>query len=567
VEQSVKSSSVLVTFASVAALLIARQAFGQDHGFTERVSVSTSGTEANGASISVSLSGDGKLAAFESNAKNLVTGDKNSSYDIFVRDRVAGTTELVSVDSAGKQHTGSSLGARITADGRFVAFKSYADGLVAGDTNGQIDVYLRDRTTMTTEIESVDSNGNFSNGRSQGAVISRDGTCVAFTSDATNLVAGDGNGVSDVFLRDRVGGTTERISVDSAGVEGNGSSATAEHVSQGLSADGLLVVFTSNAMNLVASDTNGFMDVFVRDRTTGTTERVSVDSAGGEANGTSEDPAISLDGRCVLFRSNATNLVANDTNQANDLFLHDRTTGTTVRVSVDSTGAEADHHSFIAQFTAEGTRVVFSSNADNLAPGDVNGAEDVFVRDLALGTTELFEIDWIQGLGEGGTWPNSISDDGRIVGFYSSKSTFVPGDTNLLDDAFVHERHLATWSNYGAGFPGTNGIPDLTASAAPVLGTSIQVALANSLGTPTVGLLFVGFAQADVATPRGGHLLVDPAFILPISFSIGGNTFDFDVPNDPSLFDLHLDLQALEADPGAAKGISFSAGLELVLGY
>jgi Tol biopolymer transport system component len=207
-----------------------------------------------------------------------------------------------------------SFGPRFSGDARFVAFSSYVDGLVAGDANGKCDVFVRVLATQTTEIVSVDSHGSTGNGRSQSAVISRGGDWVAFESDATNLVASDGNGVTDVFLRDRGLGTTERVSVDSAGNEGDGPSAIATS-GQGISADGRFVAIVSDATNLVANDTNGCTDVFVRDRTTGTTDRVSVDSAGGEANGFCSDAALSLDGRYVAFLSAASNLVASDANQ------------------------------------------------------------------------------------------------------------------------------------------------------------------------------------------------------------------------------------------------------------
>src|SRR5262249_40403418 len=160
----------------------------------------------------------------------------------------------------------------------------------------------------------------------------------------------------------------------------------------------------------------------------------------------------------------------------------------------DSSGAESDGISEMPRFTADGQRVFFTSNADNLVPGDTNQNGDVFVRDLALGTTTLFEVDWIQGLGEGGVGVYALSDDGRVVGFYSARTKLVEGDANHSQDDFVHEMHPASSTNYGAGFAGTHGVPDLTSDAIPVLGTSINVFLANSLGAPTVGLLFVGFA-------------------------------------------------------------------------
>src|SRR5947207_7980736 len=251
----------------------------------------------------------------------------------------AQTTERVSVVSGGTEGNNASLGSALSADGRFVAFDSSATDLVAADTNGVSDVFVHDRQTGTTERVSVASDGAQGNG-SSGLVtfafppaLSADGRFVAFVSFATNLVASDTNGATDVFVHDRQTGTTERVSVASDGTEGNAASAGAT-----LSADGRFVAFHSAATDLVAGDTNGTTDVFVHDRQTGITERVSVASDGTEGNKASSYPALSADGRFVAFDSDATNLVAGDTNGTTDVFVHDRQTGTTERVSVPSGG-------------------------------------------------------------------------------------------------------------------------------------------------------------------------------------------------------------------------------------
>src|SRR5439155_1719694 len=217
---------------------------------------------------------------------------------VIVHDRQTGTTERVSVDSAGTQANGDSTEVALSADGRFVAFISVAPDLVTGDTNGVADVFVHDRQTGTTERVSVDSAGTQANGASTGVALSADGRFVAFTSVAPDLVTGDTNGAADVFVHDRQTGTTERVSVDSAGTQANGAS-----FGGAMSADGRYVAFTSAAPDLVAGDTNGAMDVFVHDRQTGTTERVSVDSAGNQVNGSSFGGALSADGRFVAFTS------------------------------------------------------------------------------------------------------------------------------------------------------------------------------------------------------------------------------------------------------------------------
>ncbi len=229
---------------------------------------------------------------------------------------LAATTERVSVSSAEAEGNYRSNWSSVSADGRYVAFSSLADNLVAGDTNGVVDVFVRDRVTGITDRVSVSGAGEQGNDWSNWPSISADGRYVAFMSTANNLVAGDTNGSWDVFVRDRVSGETERVNVSSAGAEANGPSGYSV-----ISADGRYVAFMSDATNLVPGDTNGRADVFVRDRMAGETQRVSVSSAGVEADGRSDENSISADGRYVAFGSRASNLVPGDTNGTRDIFV------------------------------------------------------------------------------------------------------------------------------------------------------------------------------------------------------------------------------------------------------
>lgn len=247
---------------------------------TERVSVDSSGAQANGLSDHPTISADGRFVAFEgANASNLVPSDTNGVADVFVRDRQLGTTERVSVDSAGGQSNSGSAFAAISADGRFVAFQSVASNLVPGDTNSQIDVFVHDRQTGATTRESVKSDGSQVGTGGGAPAISADGRYVAFMSPDPGFVAGDTNGTWDVFVHDQQTGTTSRASVDSAENGANDIS-----TSPALNADGRFAGFVSAASNLVANDTNGVADVFVHDQQTGVTERVSASSSGGEGN-------------------------------------------------------------------------------------------------------------------------------------------------------------------------------------------------------------------------------------------------------------------------------------------
>src|SRR5438445_704443 len=308
---------------------------------TVRVSVASDGTEGNDVSLGSALSADGRFVAFDSAATDLVAGDTNGVSDVFVHDRQTGTTERVSVASGGAQGNGSSgrigfaFPAALSAVGRFIAIVSFATNLVASDTNGATDVFVHDRQTGTTERGSVASGGTQGNRNSGGffafPALSADGRLVAFQSDATNLVAGDTNGATDVFVHDRQTGTTERVSVASGGSQGDGFSAGPV-----LSADGRLVAFHSTATNLVARDTNGATDVFVHGRQTGTTERVSVASGGTQGNDSSAGPVLSADGGLVAFHSTATNLVSGDANGAYDVFVHELTVSTTTSTTTSS---------------------------------------------------------------------------------------------------------------------------------------------------------------------------------------------------------------------------------------
>jgi Tol biopolymer transport system component len=318
-------------------------------GNTVRVSVDSAGAEGGGPSFHPSISADGRYVAFDSDS-DLVATDSGNYYDIFVHDRDADedgiydeaapvgiSTIRVSVHSDGTEGDQDSTFPSISSDGRYVAFQSQADSLIDGDTNlfPLYDIFVHDLLTGATTLVSVDSNGIQRNGNSTLPSISADGRYVAFMSDASNLVDGDTNGSTDIFVHDRDADgngiydepgkvLTIRVSETSDGVEGNGHS-----YSPSISADGRYVAFESDAYNLVTGDISplmgGFRDIFVHDLQTGTTERVSVvDSTGTQGNNHSYSPSISGDGMHVAFESNANDLVAGDTNPLSDIFVHDR---------------------------------------------------------------------------------------------------------------------------------------------------------------------------------------------------------------------------------------------------
>jgi Tol biopolymer transport system component len=397
--------------------------------------VNTAGVQANRYSFETSVSSDGRFVTFGSTASNLVAGDVNAAADVFLRDRVARTTERVSVRADGVEPTGASFESSVSSDGRFVAFASDASNLVAGDHNGTTDVFVRDRALGRTQRVSVGAGGTEANGISSLCALSANGRFVAFASTAPDLVAGDSNGVRAVFLRDRALGTTERVSVS-----GTGAAANAASGQPFVSADGRFVSFTSGASNLAGADTNGVSDVFLRDRAARTTRRVSVRSGGAQADGASSESSISGNARFVVFQSVASALVPGDANARTDVFVHDRATGATTRVSVSSGGAEANGNSLLGEqlgISADGRVVAFASGAGNLVPDDGNGISDVFVRDRARGTTTRLSVSDAGRAGNGTSWRPTIAPSGRHVAFVSAASNLVASDTNGVQDVFV----------------------------------------------------------------------------------------------------------------------------------
>jgi len=428
------------------------------------VSVASSGALANDASYFSQISDDGRYVAFQSEASNLTPGDFNGQYDIFRRDVQTGATELVSLRQNGAGSASSlGLAPAISGDGRFVAWQSNAGNIVAGDTNGTWDVFVRDMQLGVTERVSVKSNGAQTTLRSDEPEFSADGAFLFFESD-DSLIPGDTNGTKDVYRLERATGQLELVSITQSGVQGNDWS---YHASP--SADGRYVAFSSSATNLVANDFNGVIDMFWKDMQTGELRRVNVTSIGGEANDTSTWPAISgdgmtvafcsraslvpgdtngdwdlfaydvpgqtlerlnvrpngaqatsyvrspvdltHDGRFVIFASLSTTLIAGDTNGFQDIFLRDRDLDVTTRVSLDPAGNELDDDSFVPTMTPDGQFISYTSEASNVVAGDGNGERDIFWAsfDGSIGETYCGPLN-----------PNSTGATGTIAAFGST---------------------------------------------------------------------------------------------------------------------------------------------------
>ena len=512
-------------------LALAASASGQ---VTERASLGAGGTQAGFPAGNPALSADGRYVAFASHASNLVPGDGNNHQDVFVRDRASGTTERVSLGSSGAQSNGDCLGPAISADGRYVAFYSDASDLVPGDANETTDVFVRDRALGTTERVSVGSAGTPGDRSSYDPSISGDGRYVAYASLATNLVPGDTNEAYDVFVRDRLLGTTERVSVGPPGARASDDASWPS-----ISADGRYVAFQSDAPDLVPGDTNAAYYVFVHDRVLGTTERASVSSSGAQGSADSQNPWISADGRSLAFRSHAADLVAGDTNLSGDIFVRDLQLGTTERVSVASGGTQASYPCDYPSISGDGRHVVFMSAAADLVPGDTNGVQDDFLHDRLTGTTERISVT------SSGTQANAtcssvvISGDGRLVAFESSATNLIPGDTNGWVDVFAHDRL---------------GVPSFTTSCDPGQGGVLACPCSNPPSGPGRGCENSSGTGGAVLSAAGGSLVSSDS----LTFATSGQT--------PSTLSLVTQASAaLPAGVAFGQGVRCASGLLLRL--
>jgi Tol biopolymer transport system component len=403
------------------------------------VSIGIMGMAGNAASSGVASNADGSIIAFYSDAADLVPGDDNGFRDVFVRDFNAGTTERISVGPGGVEANDHSHAAgdapAIDGDGNIVVFYSDASNLVPGDDNNSSDIFVYDRTTQTLTRISIAFDGGETDGDSLNPAINASGRYIVYQSFATNVIAEDNNGRSDIFLYDRNTGVTERIC--NQNVEPNGSSFV-----PAISPDGFFVAFATSATNLIPDDTNGLVDVYVCNRHTHEYDRISV-GVGGEGNGISIIPDISASGCFVVYKSEADNLVPDDRNERVDVFVRDRERGITDIISSSIHGGSANDASFPPTISDIGTFVAFGSAATDLLVGDVNHVPSVYVRNRVTGDIRLVDVNDAGQQADAGTpdVATGISGDGTQIGFVSAASNLTPPgvDKNFTTDVFVTE--------------------------------------------------------------------------------------------------------------------------------
>ncbi|MGE3310107.1 MAG: S8 family serine peptidase, partial [Limisphaerales bacterium] len=416
------------------------------------VSHAANGRWGTGRSFQPSISEDGRWVAFVSAATNLVAGDDEGFLDVFLRDRETDAVERVSQTRSGAGGQGDSESPSVSADGRFVAFVSSAANLVPGDGNQTRDVFLWDRTSRQVEMISLRTDGrNAGNGVSEVPMVSRDGNLVVFASDATDLVARDGNQVRDVFIRDRSKRVTERLSVAS-----DGSEALDWSDAPTMSGDGAVVAFHSGAPNLVPGDTNQRWDVFVRNRSVGRTEALVGALAGDDD---SLYPLVSGDGKWVAFSSASTNFAGGATQGRLVLLLIDRESGRIVRPGGLAPGVlpSADNYAF--GISRDGRFVSLTTDEPGLAPGGELGFYRTFLYDRLRDLHEMVAVSDAGVVADDTSFYGPVSGDGRFLAFVSNAKALVPGDGNAVGDVFVRDRgestaDLGTRVSGEAGFNG-----------------------------------------------------------------------------------------------------------------
>lgn len=409
---------------------------------TKIISIPTNESLSNNNSYEPSISADGRYIAFTSYANNLVLNDNNGFCDIFIRDNHLNTTKRISISNTGEEGNGNSFEPSISSNGRYVAFTSYATNLVPDDNNGFSDVFIYDLFLNITKLVSISSKGEQGNQNSHGASINGNGHFIAFTSFATNLVTDDTNEASDIFIRDMVSATTKRCSVSSKGSQGNFDSADPS-----ISDDGQFISFTSSANNLVAEDSNECADIFVYNQLGGI-EIVSISNKGEKGNYDSCKSSINGNGNYVSFISWADNLVDGDGDRWQDLFVYDRLLKKTERIAPIVHWDEGESFYGAAAISADGNCIAFVSRPFLIYNDLPIYIFNIFAHNRRTNTTEWISV---SPSGEGGNYHSmnpSINADGSHIVFESEADNLVEIDTNSAIDIFLKKEYSLSLSGH-----------------------------------------------------------------------------------------------------------------------
>jgi Tol biopolymer transport system component len=392
----------------------------------ERVSVSRLGEQGNSFSVRPELSTDGRYVAFVSMANNFVPGTPSAAISTYVRDRKRQITRVASVDKAG-WYLLAAADPAISADGHHLLF-------AATSKNGVRHVYWRDLINDELKILSQDAQGALGANDSATPSVSSDGAVMAFSSSAA-LTPECSDGIPTIYIWQKRLGKLRCINRTIDGNEPNGAS-----LQPSVSGDGHFIAFSSSATNLVSDDDNRQDDIFLYNLATSSLQLISLGPKRAAANGQSREPSISSNGSKVAYISGAQNLVEKDENRQEDVFVWNRADGFTQLASQANTGAQANYFSSHVRISGNGRYVVFLSPADNLVPGQNNGKNQIFLRDLLRAKTDLISLGIDGKPGNGDSFQPAISSDGLFIAFRSNAKNLVPSDTNLTDDVFIAER-------------------------------------------------------------------------------------------------------------------------------
>jgi Tol biopolymer transport system component len=562
----------------VASLLLAVSSAAVRAQDTTRLSVDSAGGEGDDASFvskrCVADNGKTTLVVFASRSTNLVKSDKNGKTDVFLRDVAAATTTRIVLDTGGNDPDDDSSNASITPDGRFVVFQSNATDLVSGDKNGATDVFVLDRASGVIERISVEGKGNEGDGDSDDASISDDGRFVVFSSRADNLVKGDSNAREDVFLRDRKNLTTTCVSLNQSGSPGDDVSREPE-----ISGDASTIVFGSLADDLVTNDTNLSHDVFLYDVATKALTLGDVNESGFQLRTGADEPTLTPDGKLLAFRSTADNVHRAATSGVAQIYVRDPASGQIWLASHANDGAAADNHceqpSLFTRTNGAGTRpqVAFWSEAQNLPDADSAFDFDAYVFDVPSGAIQCANVDstGVGGGSGGNTSGFGTTPDGSQIVFSTRDGGLVAGDTNGDIDVFERGLQWTSFTEFGTGLAGTGGyVPHLSGIGGWCEAGIWEVDIADGLGRAN-GHLWVGLGRTNGINLFGGTFYVDfsqPIFPIPIRLfgaaGVGG-AGSLTIPgiNVENLGEISIFLQATLIDAHAIKGVSMTNALEL----
>ena len=534
-----------------------------------RVTTDMDGGHAGGSSFSPSISGNGTRIAYSSRAGDLVAGDDFIFEDIFVYDEPTGSTILVSVGADGGPANHYSYQPAISTDGTKIAFTSWASNLVLGDTNGRSDVFLYDMMTGAIRLISVGPLGGPVAVNSSQPSINADGTIIAYRTQTDT-------GTWTISVYDSETETSTNISTNVAGSPADGDSRWPT-----ISGDGTKVAYQSTASNLVEGHTNVHWDVFLYDMVLETTTLISTSTEGTPGNGPSQYPSISSDGTAIAYVSSASNLVTRSTSFW-DVFVYDVLTGTTVVVVTSIDGGRANASSYSPSINADGTVIAYSSTASNLVEGDTNNRRDVFRYETLTGTTTLISTDAEGGPASHDSHEPSINADGTIIAFASKASDLVIGTAGGYQNVFLASALLRDAAPQVAGF--TTSLSEDTS-----VGTTVGTVTASDVdGDPlsyaitagnAAGLFTIGSTSGTITTSGVFDFETAEQHVVTVTVTDGTHNADttvvvnvtdvggpFDVVVDPTVDSFDDDNGSVfEADIEwlAASGITKGCGIRL----